>query len=161
MPEKIQSSTSGINNLHTDITYNLYDTKGNIRQFTTADGMKTVYLWSYNNQYQIAEIKNATFNEVESAIKTVFSITSADALSVLSIPNETKLRDGSLQKALPKAIVVTYTYKPFVGMASQTDPSGLTTYYAYDDFGQLKETYILDNNIKRIVKTYNYNYQKK
>lgn len=161
LPEKIQSSTSGINNLHTDITYDLYDTKGNIRQFTTADGMKTVYLWSYNNQYQIAEIKNATFNEVESAIKTVFSVTSADALSVLSIPNETKLRDGSLQKALPKAIVMTYTYKPFVGMASQTDPSGLTTYYAYDDFGQLKETYILDNNIKRIVKTYNYNYQKK
>lgn len=161
LPENIMSSTSGINNLRTDIIYNQYDTKGNIHQHTTFDGITTIYLWSYNGQYLIAEIKNATLTDTETAVKAIFSVSNIDALSVLQMPNEAKLRDGSLQRALPNAFVTTYTYKPFVGITSVTKPSGMATYYNYDVFGQLKEIYIVESGVKKIVQSFDYHFQSK
>lgn len=75
-----------------------------------------------------------------------------------------KAKDGSLQKALPKALVTTYTYKPLVGILTYTDSSGITTYYDYDSFGRLKETYIYKDNIvstanKQTIQKYDYHYQ--
>ncbi len=50
----------------------------------------------------------------------------------------------------------TYTYKPYVGLESITDPRGITTYYTYDKDGRLVETYILVNGIKQILNAYHY-----
>jgi len=139
-----------------------YSTIGKPVYINERDAEKTVYLWSYSSQYPIAEIKNATFAEVEAAAKTVFSVANVDSLSTLTTPNEAKLQDGSLQKALPNAQVTTYTYKPLIGMATMTNPQGIVTYYDYDAFGRLKETYYYENNDtskKRIVETYDYHYK--
>lgn len=156
-PKTIRSSSN--DDLRTDITFDSYDKTGNLLKSTASDGAVTCYLWSYNYQYPIAEIKNATFSEVETAAKTIFSVANADVLSALATPNETKLKDGSLQKALPNALVTTYTYKPLVGVTSMTDPIGVTTYYDYDDFGRLKETRIDDNGQKNLVESYQYHYK--
>jgi YD repeat-containing protein len=146
------------------IKYYNYDSFGNPIYFSTDGAVYTIYLWSYSGQYPIAEIKNVTLAEVTAVLNTVFSVSSADALSALTTPNETKLKDGSLQKALPNALVTTYTYKPLVGILTSTDSSGITTYYEYDDLGRLKETYIYKDNIvspanKQIVQKYEYHYQ--
>ncbi|GHT24931.1 hypothetical protein AGMMS4957_18830 [Bacteroidia bacterium] len=156
LPGKVQTSASGINNLRTDIIYDLYDTNGNIRQITTIDGISTVYLWSYKGQYPIAEIKDATYSDVEQAAKIVFSVANMDALASMEKPNETKLKDGSLQKALPNAMVTTYTYKPLVGIETITDPRGVTVTYEYDTFGRLKT--IKDENNK-MLENYEYHYK--
>jgi YD repeat-containing protein len=157
-------STSNSNNpLEKRIQYLNYDYYGN-PNYILKDGTSVVYLWSYSGQYPIAEIRNATFSEAEAAAKSVLSVTDTEALSVMSIPNEAKLKDGSLQKALPNALVTTYTYKPLVGILTATDPSGITTYYDYDTFGRLKEIYIYKDNIvspanKQTVQKYEYNYK--
>ena len=53
------------------------------------------------------------------------------------------------------AMMTTYTYKPLVGISSETDPSGRTTFYEYDIFGRLKS---VKDEEKKIVKVYQYNY---
>ncbi|MDR2950603.1 MAG: RHS repeat protein [Prevotella sp.] len=152
-----KSVTTKINtNSRVDLAYDLYDGKGNIQQITGLDGIPVVYLWSYNYQYPIAEIKNATLTEVTAVLSSVFGVSTADALSALTTPNEAKLKDGSLQKALPNALVTTYTYKPLVGILTATDSAGLTTTYEYDTFGRLIR---IKDPAGKIIQSYNYHYQ--
>lgn len=151
---------------YSELNYHNYDSYGNPVYLSKDGSNQTFYLWSYSGQYPIAEIKNAlySYTELETIVENVFSVASLNALSTLSTPNETKLKDGSLQTALPNALVTTYTYKPLVGMLSSTNPSGITTYYDYDSFGRLKETYIYKDNIvstanKQTIQKYDYHYQ--
>ncbi len=52
--------------------------------------------------------------------------------------------------------MTSYTYTPLLGMTSQTDQNGVSTFYEYDTFGRLKQVKDQDGNI---VKTYDYHYQ--
>lgn len=53
------------------------------------------------------------------------------------------------------AQITTYTYDHVLGMTSTEDMNGRTTYYEYDDFGQLIATRDSDKNI---IKAYKYRY---
>ncbi len=50
----------------------------------------------------------------------------------------------------------TYTYIPYIGVSSVTDPRGKTTYYTYDSAGRLIEEYQLVNGQKQILNVYQY-----
>ena len=54
------------------------------------------------------------------------------------------------------AQMTTYVHRPLVGMTSQTDPKGMTTYYEYDNFQRLK--YIKDQ-AGNIIKANEYRYK--
>lgn len=164
LPEKEYYKTD--NNVEeVRIQYHNYDQYGNPVYITKDGSDKLTYLWSYNGQYPIAEIRNATYAEISSAVKSVFGTNvTIDALSGTLLPNEIKLKDGSLQRALPNALITTYTYKPLIGISSITDPAGSTTYYDYDSYGRLKETYIMEKDqngadVKRILQAHGYNYK--
>ena len=141
------------------ITYNKYDLRGNIIQYTDIDNIPVSFIWSYNYQYPIAKIKNATYDQVKSALS--YSDDQIESLSTQANPNVDNI-SNLLRTNLPNAQVTTYTYKPLVGMATMTNPQGITTYYDYDAFGRLKETYYYENNDtskKRIVETFDYHYK--
>ncbi|MDR3046466.1 MAG: hypothetical protein LBU51_02480, partial [Bacteroidales bacterium] len=141
-----------------NVKYEKFDRQNNPVYLVHNDAAKIVYLWGYNYQYPIAEIQigNYTYAEVETAVKNVFSVSSIDALSAQTTPNETILQNGSLQNALPNALVTTYTYKPLIGIKTATDPRRVKITYEYDVFGRLQ--YIKDYAGKTI-ESYDYHYK--
>lgn len=149
LPNTVQTTIE--KNTRTDLTYDLYDKKGNLLQYTGKDEVPISYLWSYNGQYPIAEIINASYKDVSGALDVT-----PESISELNEPDMSKV--DALRIKLPNAQVTSYTYKPLVGMLTATDPRGVITYYEYDGFGRLKETYIKENGLKKILQTYDYHY---
>lgn len=118
------------------------------------DSIPITYLWGYNYLYPIAEIKNATYHEVESLLGGESYM---NDLSSSIIPSEQILTNiNNLRTQLPDAQITTYTYKPLVGMTSMTDLRGVKIFYEYDDFNRLK--CIKDNN-GNIIQKFDYHYK--
>lgn len=131
-----------------------YDSFGNPIYLSMQDETKVVYIWGYNGQYPIAEIRNATYDQV----KAVLGVT-PESLSSAKDPDFSKLTALRTNTTLSAALITTYKYKLLVGMTESTDPRGITTYYSYDNQGRLTETYIIENNVKKMVQANEYHYQ--
>jgi hypothetical protein len=137
----------------TEISYGNYDSKGNIREYTLRGNRKSSFLWGYKSQYPIAEIKEASFSEVTTAL-SAFGQTPT---TISQEENAATLQGymNQLRTNLPNAWVNSYTYNPLIGMASQTDPSQIAINFDYDTFKRLQNIRDRSNNI---VKNYQYNY---
>lgn len=135
-----------------------YSSDGNPMLLTKSTSLKIFYLWSYNHQYPIAEIQNASMEEVLIALK--YNNSDLEQLNSSSTP-DVDLIDKNLREYFKNKFVLikTYKYKPLVGIISEKNNAGAITYYDYDSFGRLKETYILENGIKKVLDRYNYHYK--
>lgn len=155
-PINIKKQMSSDGYLEPRIKYDFF-INGNIKEIVKDDSDKSVYLWSYNYQYPIAEIKNATYSQVSGILTQALidRITGAVEPSASDMAAINNLRSNTSLNAL----VTTYTYKPLVGMLTSTDPSGITTYYEYDTFNRLKRTYIKEGTTEKNIQTYDYHYQ--
>lgn len=144
-------------------TFDNYDSYGNLLQYHNEDDINTSFIWGYNQAYPIIKAENidyttlyAVVTSIQSNLETFLTGTVKDCnkdtqKAVWKTFNET-LRSNSLLK---NAHISTYTYAPLIGITSQTDPNGITTYYEYDDFGRLK--FIRDND-GNITNNYQYKY---
>jgi YD repeat-containing protein len=64
LPESIVTNT-GLNGTdETRITYHEYDAKGNLKRVSKASDGSICYLWGYKNSHVIAEVKNATLDQI-------------------------------------------------------------------------------------------------
>lgn len=145
------STSIGDNTPETRAVYS-YDDSLNVCAIAV-DGMETVYIWSYYGQYPIAKIEGLTYAEVKTAV-------GSSVISALLRKAEPSDGDfNSIRNAVRQigGHVTTYTYKPLVGVTSETQPNGNTLYYGYDSFGRLETIRDNDGNI---VKSYEYNYHK-
>ncbi len=135
-----------------------YDYYYNIKQ--TVDLKKdfnTTYIWGYDYLYPVAKIENFNYDLLTSALSSIGtslddiqtkSVGDTDEEDLIALFNE--LRATALMK---DALISSYTYDPLIGMRSETDPSGKTTYYEYDDLGRLL---VIKNHKGEIIKTYEY-----
>lgn len=145
------------NNYVSKINYN-YDTEGNVLNVKKENDINTSYIWAYNNKYPVVKIEGIAEGDISSSIKTnisarTFTI-STNSADVKTDVDYLKAQLSSLMSD-PRYMVTIYTYSPLIGMTSQTDPNGVTTYYEYDSFGRMKTT--LDNESK-VTKHYKYHY---
>lgn len=144
-----------------DVTYSNYDKYGNPQQ-VTVKSVDAVYLWSYQGQYPVLKVENATLTQVKTALGV-----SADAL-IASLAQKSDLSDAdfellnSLRISLPKSMVTVCRYKPGIGVVSITDSRAVITEYSYDNFGRL--TRVLEkadgSSEGNTVSAYRYNYAK-
>lgn len=149
---KTKNLLSGI--MEERLNYFQYDVKGNPISLSLKDNIKVNYLFAYKSQHPVLEIKNADYSAIVNALGGLTVISTLAG----SNPDKTTI-DGlaaTLKGALPTAQITTYTYDPLIGMTSQTDAKGMTTYYEYDEFQRLK--YVKDH-YGNIIKANSYHYR--
>ncbi|ROH96692.1 hypothetical protein EGI05_12565 [Chryseobacterium daecheongense] len=145
----------------TEVTYNKYDTKGNLLQYTTKAGIPIAIVWGYNNTQPIAKVEGATYDQLVNSglISAIISASDNDAADPST--------EGTLRNALDSFRnnsslsgyqITTITYNPLIGVTSMTPPSGIREVYIYDSFNRLKE--IRENDATgNLLKEFNYNYK--
>lgn len=130
----------------------LYENNRLVQLTDHQSGLSTVYLWSYKRTYPIAEIQNATF----SAVRNILGESTVNNLYNTFTPDMTLI--NNLRDKLKESMVSTMTYDLLKGITSFTSPKGAITYYTYNDFGQLKECYIIENSKKKIIQKMEYHW---
>lgn len=149
LPENIQIQNNNYP-IETKISFNSYDTKGNILEQQKTNDIKQSYLYGYKQNYPVAEVIGSDQPTIASFITQ--SILDNPTTDQQLINELNKIRIGL---AATKALVKTYTYRPLIGVTSETDPNNRTIYYEYDNFNRLSLVRDHDNNILKKI-CYNY-----
>ena len=140
------------------LTYNSYDNNGNVTQYTGADGLVTTLFWAYNHTYPVAKIVGTSALTVDQSLRNSINNHAYHGTDTMAqVDADITFLTGQLSSYIGNNNyqVTLYTYKPLVGMTSETNPNGVATYYVYDSFGRLSEIKDAD---KRLLKKYTYNY---
>ena len=144
------------------ITYDYYDEKGNLTEYTLENGIPVSIIWGYNKQYPIAKIEGLRNNQITSSIITTLQgLSNSGTLSTTSFD---ALRNFT-NNANYNAIVTGYVYKPLVGVTAIVLPNGQAEHYQYDSFGRLQEVYVMEYDsvgnptVKRVIKKLDYNFK--
>jgi hypothetical protein len=151
-----------ITNIATEVTYDKYDSKGNLQQYTTKDGISTTIIWGYNKTQPIAKIVGAKLSDIQQSI--IDSIVTASDTDAQAAPNNDEtsflsvLNSFKTHSALSNYQISTYTYDPLIGVRSITPPSGIREVYIYDTANRLKEIRE-DNQTGKLLKEFKYNYK--
>ncbi len=163
-PEKILAA-KGEDPLETRINYFNYDNYGNVLSTSKEGDIPIGYYWDYNKTYPVIKAINVSGGQLSlmiDAYDEIFpnGVESFDQITEpsLNTTQNTWLKQihENLCSHFSNSMIYVYTYKPLVGMTSETDPNGITTYYEYDSFGRLQ--YIKDQDLI-IVKEYKYHYK--
>jgi len=148
---------------NTAITYDKYDQNLNLVQVTPkgSDAVNSYY-WGYNGKFPVAKFDNMAYSFIESNTNGLRdALDQLDDFKVISnstIQTQLKTLNDQIRTKIPSGcMVTTYTYDPLVGMTSQTDPNGITTYYEYDGLGRL---HLVKDHEGNILKRYDYQYAK-
>ncbi|WP_207515624.1 hypothetical protein [Longitalea luteola] len=134
---------------NTRIRYNAYDNTGNVVSVAKEKDVNKVYVWGYNDLYPVAEIVGASYTDVMAVLNPGIIQNPADDQALRNELNR-------LRQLFPSALITTFTYKPLLGITSQTDAANRTVYYEYDGFGRLEVVRDQEGNI---IKTFKYNYK--
>ena len=130
------------------ITYNSYDTKGNLLQYTLENGIPVAIIWGYGGQYPVAKIEGSTFANATSKL--------ANYLTKIQNGTLTVAEQSTIRTLIPDAMITTYTYKPLIGVTSITGPNGQSEFYNYDSSNRLQS---IVNEKNEVIKTFEYNYK--
>jgi YD repeat-containing protein len=152
-------SIFGDKNVEKKITYDRYDDRGNILQYTIEGSSPIAIIWGYNKTLPIAKIENATYDQIMSYVTNLQSLSDVDDDNCMSANcKEQILRNSlnALRASFSQGMITTYTYNPLVGVTSVTDPKGTSSYYEYDSLGRLK--FVKDKDLN-ILQKYCYNYK--
>ncbi|MDV7697441.1 RHS repeat protein [Chryseobacterium soli] len=144
---------------YTEVTYDRYDDKGNVTQYTTKNGMPVSIIWGYNKTLPIIKVEGALYDDIK-GLRYVLSAISASNQDFADSTQEPvllgTLYDVRVDAAFQNYQVSTYTYDSLLGVTSITPPSGIREVYKYDSANRLEK--VVDANGK-VLKEYQYHYK--
>ncbi len=167
LPLSVKSADQLTGVMSTEVSYDKYDEKGNILQYTTKDGIPVAIVWGYNKTQPIAKIEGITYDQLTSLVSPTAIVTASDndaadpAKEGLLLEALNSFRKNS---QLADMKVTTYTYDPLIGVTSITPPSGIRQVFAYDTANRLRETKVRSKNsagayTDKKAAEYKYNYK--
>lgn len=143
VPAKVISYDNN-NSVQSTKEFYRYDEYGHPLEILTNGSEHIINLWSCYGQEMVAQIKNASYEEVRQAL-------GVSPLFLPGLPSAASYLTG-LQSRLPKAQVHTYSHLRGVGLLDETTPDGRTTHYVYDnEKARLTEIYRIDVNGDREI----------
>jgi hypothetical protein len=128
--------------------FNRYNGKGRLLEQEAPGNVKESYIWGYKSSYPVAKITGADYQSASGLISQL-------VLDSPSTDNAVATETAKLRNSLSGALVNTYTFAPLIGMTSQTNERGLSTYYSYDNVGRL--SVVKDHN-KQVLKQFDYQF---
>jgi hypothetical protein len=149
----------------TDVTYNAYDNKGNILQYTTKEGTPVSIVWGYNQTQPIIKVEGIQYSQLLNYISGIVAHSDSDALDPTQEPGLIQAYERFRKDPLvADKLVTTYTYDPLIGVTNITPPSGIREIYVYDASNRLKEVKMREkdstgNYVYKTVKEFKYNYK--
>ena len=152
--KKVQKWNPALSNFEDRLSYT-YTPYGNISS-VTSDGFTTSYLWSYYNQHPVFKMEGMTLDEIIK--KTQSSDTWITDMEKQGAYTTTAAAYMKMLQEMPGYRGYFYTYRPLIGVTSIKGPDGITTYFTYDSFGRLVESYIWGNNVKKTITAFDYNF---
>lgn len=134
--------------IKTDFEVSQVDDYGNPTEMTV-NGISNILYWGHQGQRLLARVENATFTQLKYLLDFGTHATTVDY---------NKLING--RSLLPSALFYIYHYDSNLRLQSETTPNGMTTFYKYDNFGRLNESYYIDgtSNKKILLKSFGYQY---
>jgi hypothetical protein len=153
------TSTDLQNTNKEEISYDKYDNKGNIQQYTNKDGISTTIIWGYNQTKPIAKVEGAKLSDISPLLITAIVNGSETDNATAPLSDESSffsiLDNFRKDSSLANYLITTYTYDPLIGVRSITPPSGIRETYKYDSVNRLEKVVDI---YEKIIKEYKYNY---
>lgn len=115
---------SGSSSVSQSTLYSAYDTCGNPRQVSYADGRTEAWVWGWGGRYPVARVVGKSWDALPDAVQG----TLADNLS--------SAHESALY-ALSDALVDTWSWRNNMGLIRTTDPARRERTYSYDSYGRL------------------------
>ncbi len=154
-----------LSKVNTEVTYDRYDSKGNLIQYTTKDGIPVSIVWGYNKTLPIFKVEGVTYSQIENLILPYVTGSDIDVTDPayeqgLISAYETFRREAVLKNKM----VTAYTHDPLIGVTTITQPNGIRETYIYDAANRLKEIKIREKTgsgsyVSKTVSEFNYNYR--
>ncbi|UCA62033.1 DUF5977 domain-containing protein [Chryseobacterium rhizoplanae] len=148
-------------------TFDKYDSKGNLVQYTSNEGIPTTIIFGYHQTQPIAQIIGATYSQVMQAFGldgnnpnnyTQLEIVKKSDLDIDDTTENTFVAELDIFKnkaELKDFKITTYAYDPLIGVKVMSPSTGVKEFYKYNNLNQLER--IIDAD-KKIVKEYKYNH---
>lgn len=164
LPYSIVSQNLLTGLMDADVRYDRYDSKGNLLQYTTKEGIPVSIIWGYNQTLPIAKVEGVLYSYLlQFSPETADMINASNMDFNAGVNNDETALLSSLQKFRTRlsndvrfsSLVSTYTYDPLIGVRSITPPSGIRENYLYDAAGRLEKVIDMDGKILKEMK-YNY-----
>lgn len=131
-----------------ETVFSSYNSKGNLQEKYQVGAPREVYLWGYFDTYPVAKIIGSTYAIVSAWITpSILNNPSSD----LALRNHLNSIRTNLSLSASTGLVSTYTYKPLIGVTSETDAKGLTRYFEYDHFHRLNTEKDSNENLTRSI----------